>query len=155
MLKYIAGLIDGEGCFSLSCEMQRGKVKVTPFSSISMKKGSWSSIFIVTLEEHGVKTTTRNRKGQTEVKVKGWKQVKHLIALLVNICLVKKPLMEKLLEYEPRKRKNRHMPLDLDELKRTAELIDFVRAFNKGKNRPYKWTGKKFLAAYQQTVSKT
>ena len=147
MLIWFAGLVDGEGCFTLSIRKNhKSALKVSPMFLIQLKDGNWVKKVTRVLEELKIKYYTRNRKNQVEISVGYWKNVLPLVQALISHSIIKKPLMRKFLShYNPRSVRNRFVPPDPKIVKKTAELVDFVRKFNKGKNRPYKWDGEKVL----------
>ncbi len=68
--------------------------------------------------------------------------MKKLIRIILPYLVVKKPLAEKLIQFPkapPRNRFKRISGVYLDEI---CELVDFVREFNKGKNRMHTWDGR-------------
>ena len=149
-LSWFAGLIDGEGCFTVSVRKHhKSTLKITPIFSIQMKDGSWVEEVIKILNDVDVKHYVRKRKNQIEISVKCWKNIIPLIRMLLPFSIVKKPLMKRFLTYRPKPVRNRFIPPDPKIIGELAELIDFVRNFNRGKNRPYKWTGKRILEFFK------
>lgn len=140
-IEWFAGLIDGEGCFSLSTSIRGNSILIEPYFSISMKSGNWEVEVKKILESLDIKYLLRYRKGQTEYKCGNWMRVKKLCTAIVNYSIVKKGIIVKLLQYNLIPKRNRYVKISKTTIDQIADLVDFVREFNKGKNRPYKWTG--------------
>ncbi len=148
-IAWFAGLIDGEGCFTVSIRKHhKSTLKVTPIFVIQMKNGSWVDEATRILKNIGIKHYARKRRNQIEISVRHWKNVKPLIQVILPFSVVKKPLIEKLFSYNARPKRNRFVPPNQKVVKEIANLVDFVRKFNRGKNRPYKWTGNMVLDFY-------
>ena len=150
-LAWLAGLADGEACFTLRIHKfsHHSGLNIDPYFSLSMKTGEWVRVVSEILLKHGVKFRTRQRKGQTEIQVAGLTNTSKLITMLLPYSVVKKPLMEKLLQLKPRPRRNRFVPPDPASVREIATLVDFVREFNRRKNRPFKWTSRAILEHYR------
>ena len=56
--------------------------------------------------------------------------------------VVKKASAQRLAKFPKAPPRNRFNPIDRDYLDEVCRLVDFVRAFNKGKNRRHRWDGK-------------
>ena len=91
-IAWLSGLIDGEGCFSISIAERNHngqKLDFTARLSISMKTGIWVQEVEQILTDGEIMYHILARKGQTCVAISGWRQVKklahlRLIALLRN-----------------------------------------------------------------------
>jgi hypothetical protein len=105
---------------------------------LSMKTGIWVDSVKEILNKIDVNYHVSERKGQTCVAITGWRQVQKLAVFLREYPVVKKPLLDQLLTYHPSS--NNRFPT-FEQIKIRADLLDFSRAFNRGKNRPFKWTG--------------
>jgi len=140
-LSWFSGLIDGEGCFTLNIIKQHTTaLKVTPVFSIQMKNGEWIKDVLKILNKLNIKHYHRERKNQTEISVKHWKNILPFIRAIKPFSVVKRPLIERFLLYNPRPIRNRFIPTNPKIIIETANFVDFVREFNRGKNRPYKWS---------------
>jgi hypothetical protein len=93
------------------------------------------------LQRHGIPFHVRTRKNQFEVTVSSGIQVIRLIGVLLPYLVVKKPLAERLARFPKAPPRNRYNPIDDLYLKEICELVDFVRSFNRGKNRKHRWDG--------------
>ncbi|MDV3277855.1 MAG: LAGLIDADG family homing endonuclease [Nitrososphaerales archaeon] len=140
---WLAGLIDGEGCFTLSIYRQHERaLRFDLVFSISMKEGAWFPFVTAVLRKHRIPFSTRRRKNQVEVRVQGHSTVKRLIAIVLPYLVVKRPLASKLLHFPTAPARNRFVAIDESYVRRICETVDFVREFNSGKNRKHKWNSK-------------
>lgn len=147
---WLAGLIDGEGCFTIGVSVQhKHSLKFDLRFSISMKKGYWQSTAEEILNSHQIPYHTRERKNQYEIVVNGHKSVKGLIGVLMPHLVVKKPLPKNLANFPNGPARNRFSPIDSSYLNEVCNHVDFVRRFNKGKNRRHKWKGKTIRQFYK------
>jgi hypothetical protein len=148
-IAWLAGFIDGEGCFSLDVRRERrSSLRFQPKFLLSAKKGSWVPIVLQILRENGIGYTHRERRGQFEITIASWIRFRRLGNLIKDYLVIKKPLLERILSYSNRTHKFWSNISVFNEVNEMAELVDFVRAFNKGKNRPYVWTGQKVMEYY-------
>jgi hypothetical protein len=122
--------------------------------SVAMKEGKWLKIFVSLASSLGIRYYSRPRKGVMEFTVQGWDNVKRLPAAIKDFSVVKRPLIDALLSNNAR-HPRRVMSAEAEaEIKELARLVDFIRSFNRGKNRPYYWTGEKILKFYGIQSSK-
>ena len=143
---WFAGLIDGEGCFTLSISVQHVRsLHIPPRFSISIKEGDWVKHATSIMVEHDIPFHARRRKGQVEVVVSSGKGTQSLIRIVSPYLVVKRPLALRLLEFPTAPPRNRFASIDRRHLAKLCELVDFVREFNRGKNRRHKWDGKTIL----------
>jgi hypothetical protein len=150
-LAWFGGLIDGEGCITVNVRKQHvSTLKITPVFSIQMKDGSWLAEAMGILDALNIPYYARKRKNQTEVSVRHWKNILPFLKSIKDYSVVKRPIMERLLCYRPKPLRNRFVSADIRTVKEMAELVDFVRRFNRGKNRPYKWDGNKILEFFEK-----
>lgn len=150
-LAWFAGLIDGEGCFTLNIRKQHtAALKVTPVFSIQMKNGKWLKNVLEILKKLNIKYYYRERKNQAEISVKHWKNILPFIRAIKSFSVVKRPLIEQFLLYKPKPIRNRFISTNPKIIRETANFVDFVREFNRGKNRPYKWSGNKVLNFFEE-----
>jgi len=148
---WFGGLVDGEGCFTISIYVQHKRsLKFALVFSISMKTGTWQTFAQEILGFHEIPFHTRKRKNQFEITVTGRKSVTKLIGVLKPYLVVKVPIAEALADFPAAPRRNRFSPIDDSYLDAVCEKVDFVRRFNKGKNRPHKWDGKMIRAFYKK-----
>ena len=146
---WLAGLVDGEGCFTLSISVQHKKsLHISPRFSISMKQGEWAKRVAEILNLHGIPFHQRTRKNQYEITVSSGTAVRKLIDILLPYLVVKKRLAQRLTKFPMAPPRNRFTPIDRVYLDEICELVDFVRAFNKGKNRRHRWDGKTIRAYF-------
>ena len=106
-----------------------------------MKQGAWAHEVAIIFESHGIPYHIRTRKNQFEISVSSGMAVRRLIRLLLPYLVVKKPLAQRLLTFPRAPARNRFTPVDETYLDEVCNLVDFVRAFNRGKNRKHKWDG--------------
>jgi hypothetical protein len=116
--------------------------------SISMKEGPWFRAVSKILKHHVIRFNWRHRRNQIEVHVEGHFRVKKLISLLLPYLVVKKPLAKRLLSFPTAPPRNRFVPVDMDYLDEICEVVDFVREFNRGKNRKHKWDSRSIREFY-------
>ena len=148
-----AGLIDGEGCFTIGISPQHtSTLKFCLVFAISMEQGEWSAVASRVLEHHAIRFHTRRRKNQFEITVNSHKSVKNLIRILLPHLVVKQPLGEKLLSFPSARPRNRFSTVDRSYLDAVCEIVDYVRQFNKGKNRKHKWNGKTIRLFYENVA---
>ena len=139
---WFAGLVDGEGCLTVGVYRQhRRTLKFELRFSISMREGDWVRVASDLLRLRGIPFHTRKRKNQVELRVNGRKSVGRLISIILPSMIVKKALAQKLLEFPAAPRRNRYTKVDDSYLNAICSLVDYTRAFNKGKNRKHKWNG--------------
>ncbi|MDA4134023.1 MAG: hypothetical protein OK441_00440 [Thaumarchaeota archaeon] len=147
---WFAGLIDGEGCFTFSIYHQHHHtLRFDPVFCISMKDGVWYAVVERILREHDIQFSTRRRKNQIEVRLEGHIRVKKLIAFFLPYLVVKHPLALRFLSFPNAPARNRFAKIDDSYLKEVGEMVDFVREFNKGKNRKHKWNSKTISNFYE------
>jgi len=147
-IAWLAGLVDDEGCFNISVAGRDHHGRHIDFMArflLSMKTGIWVESVKKILNDIDVNYRVSTRKGQTCVAVTGWRQVQKLAVFLTEYSIVKKPLLEQLLTYHPSA--NNRFPTN-EQIKIRADLLDFSRDFNRGKNRLHKWTGAMILKFY-------
>lgn len=106
-----------------------------------MKQGEWAEHVSQILNRHGIPFNVRIRKNQFEITVSSGVAVKRLIGILLPYLVVKKPLAQKLAAFPRAPARNRFTWVDDTYLKEICNLVDYVRRFNKGKNRKHKWDG--------------
>lgn len=146
---WFAGLIDGEGCFTLSIYRQHGHtLRFDMVFSISMKEGPWFGEVSRILGLHDIGFNWRPRRNQIEVHVEGHQRVKKLISVVIPYLVVKKPLATRLLDFPKAPLRNRFKSIDRNYLDEICEVVDFVRRFNKGKNRRHKWNSETIKEFY-------
>jgi LAGLIDADG endonuclease len=146
---WFAGLIDGEGCFTLSIYRQHEKaLRFDMVFSISMKEGAWFDAVSRILKSHDIGFNWRNRRNQIEVRVEGHQRVKKLISVVLSYLVVKKPLAKRLLAFPKAPRRNRFMPIDTFYLDEISEIVDYVREFNRGNDRKHKWNSRTIREFY-------
>lgn len=150
-VSWFAGLVDGEGCFTVSISKQhKHSLKLGLRFEISMKQGSWSLAAGALLQGYGIPFHTRVRKNQFQITVSGNEAVKLLIGILLPHLVVKKPLAQRLRGFPRAPRRNRFTKIDMRYVDAISATIDYVRRFNKGKNRRYKWDGNTIRAFYRK-----
>jgi hypothetical protein len=146
---WLAGLIDGEGCFTLSIYRQhKHALRFDLVFSISMREGPWFGEVSRILKSHDIRFNWRLRRNQIEVRAEGHRRVKKLISVVIPYLVVKKPLAAKLLDFPRAPPRNRFVRVDRDYVDEICEFVDFVRRFNKGKNRRHKWNSKTIREFY-------
>ncbi len=74
--------------------------------------------------------------------------MKKLISVVIPYLVVKKPLAKRLLDFPKAPARNRFVSVDRFYLDEICEVVDFVRGFNKGKNRRHKWNGRTIREYY-------
>ncbi len=144
-------MVDGEGCFSISISRQHEhSLKLSLRFEISIKLGDWSSVATDLLASRGIPFHTHKRKNQFQVTVNGNRAVKRLIEILLPHLVIKKPLAKRLLTFPVAPSRNRFSKINGVWLGEISAIVDFVRIFNSGKSRPYKWDGNLVRAFYQE-----
>lgn len=116
--------------------------------SISMKEGTWYPEVARVLSQHEIRFNARRRKNQIEVHVGGHARVKKLIGVLLPYLVVKQPLARKLLTFPISPPRNRFTSISESYLAEICEMVDFVREFNRGKNRRHKWNSRTIREFY-------
>ncbi len=107
-----------------------------------MKEGAWFAVVEDILRRHEIRFAARRRKNQIEVHVEGDLAVKRLITVVLPYLVVKQPLAKRLLSFPKAPARNRFVTIDESYLNEVCEIVDFVREFNRGKNRKHKWNSK-------------
>ncbi len=107
-----------------------------------MKEGAWFAVVEDILRRHEIRFAARRRKNQIEVHVEGHLAVKRLITVVLPYLVVKQPLAKRLLSFPKAPARNRFVTIDESYLNAVCEIVDFVREFNRGKNRKHKWDSK-------------
>ena len=115
-----------------------------------MKSGDWQEVVQEILKFHQIAFHTRRRKNQFEITINSHKSVKKLIEVLRPYLIVKRPIAEVLAGFPIAPARNRFSKLDKSYLDDVCSRVDFVRRFNKGKNRRHKWDGKKIQEFYDE-----
>ncbi len=115
-----------------------------------MKEGSWVVVVSEVLETNSIPFHIRKRKNQAELVVSSGIAVKKLIGIVLPYLVVKKPLAERLLNFPLAPSRNRFTWIEDSYLDDICELVDFVRQFNKGKNRRHKWDGNTIRAFFKK-----
>lgn len=147
---WLAGLVDGEGCFTVAIWAQhKHTLKFGLMFSISMKAGRWAIEASHLLQHYAIPFHMRNRRNQVEMVVNSHKSVKKLINILVPYLVVKRPLAERLLGFPEAPPRNRFREIDSSYLDSVCEIVDFVREFNRGKNRRHKWNSTTIRLFYE------
>ncbi len=75
-------------------------------------------------------------------------RVKKLISLVLPHLVVKKPLARRLLSFPKAPPRNRFIGVDTVYLDEICEVVDFVRKFNRSKNRKHKWDSRTIREFY-------
>ncbi len=106
-----------------------------------MKCGSWADKVGAILRRHRIRYHIRTRKNQFEITISSGIEVQRLIDILLPHLVVKRPLAKRLKAFPKAPPRNRFKRIDDSYLEEICDLVDFVRRFNKGKNRRHKWDG--------------
>jgi len=112
---------------------------ISPRFLISMRQGVWAQEVSEILQLHQIPFHVRKRRKQFEITVSSGVAVKKLIVLLLPYLVVKRPLALRLAAFPKAPARNRFTWIDGSYLDRICDLVDYVREFNKGKNRKHKW----------------
>jgi hypothetical protein len=96
----------------------------------------------VILRAHRIPFHVRERKNQAELTISSGVAVRRFIRIILPYLIVKKPLAQRLLDFPAAPARNRFTWVDGSYLDEICRLVDFVRLFNKGKNRKHKWDGR-------------
>ncbi len=149
---WLAGVIDGEGCFTLSIAYSdKYRLRVTPWFSIGMNDdGTWIHRISHLLNTMGIPHQVKDKKHNSvkEVVVTGSSNVRAVCDCILPYSVVKRELVEKMIHYKgmsSRNQYNRDDPVRRVEAQEVADFIDFIRVFNRKRNVPYKWTGALFM----------
>ena len=150
-ISWLSGLIDGEGSFVLGISKQ--KTLRTPRIElkfvITMSRGEWEQKATRIFDLCGIKYSTDIRGTLFRIWVNGTPQVKKLCALIKNSSVVKKAIIERFLDFQSvGYKRNQYCNHDKATIQRIAGDIDFVRKFNRKRNAPYKWDGKRIMEAF-------
>lgn len=154
MTGWFAGLVDGEGCFMLHVTKRGNRsVGVQPVFAINMNDGGWVQPVSDILTTNGIPFSKRRiHETMVYIQVSGISNVKKVCKLVAPFTVIKKPLVERLTNYIGRSVSDRLNEIDI---LRIADDVDFVRAFNRKKNIPYKWDGDKICEVYGITRNKS
>jgi len=120
-------------------------LKFSLIFSISMKSGDWQVVAEELLRANQIPLHARNRKNQHEINITGRSSVKKLIELPMTNLVVKGPIARELEHFPSAHPRNRFSSVNA-----VCEKVDFVRNFNKGKNRPRKWDGRAIRLYYEK-----
>jgi hypothetical protein len=148
-MEWLSGLLDGEGYFGLAIT-QRGKkrVDVTINCVISMTPGKWEYVVEYLLDHLKIKYVSSTHNHLSAITIRREHAYVLCKAIYPN-AIIKKPIIRRLIDHhEYRSMRKKGTPLVKSELLKMAADIDFVRAFNRKRNTPYKWTGNKLLEVY-------
>jgi hypothetical protein len=115
-----------------------------------MRKGDWAGEVAKILREHLIPFHIRERKNQFEITVSSGVAVKRLIGFLLPYLVVKKPLARRLQRFPKASARNRFTWVDGSYLNDICSLVDYVRWFNRGKNRRHRWDGESIRAFYRE-----
>jgi hypothetical protein len=113
-----------------------------------MKEGPWFGEASRILRLHDIGFNWRRRRNQIEVHVEGHLRVRKLISAVIPYLVVKKPLAERLFDFPEAPVRNRFVLIDRFYLDQICEVVDFVRQFNRGKNRRHKWNSRTIKEYY-------
>jgi hypothetical protein len=113
-----------------------------------MKRGDWERVASSVLTENRIPFHTSKRKNQYGIIVNSTRSVKRLIEVLSPYLVVKKPLADRLLTFPMAPPRNRFRPIDESYLDEVCQIVDYVRHFNKSKNRSHKWDGRTIRSFY-------
>jgi hypothetical protein len=114
-----------------------------------MKQGNWIDFVSQILERHQIPFHVRERKNQFEVTVSSGVAVKKPVDILLPYLVVKRPLAQRLAIFPKAPARNRFTRIDDSYPEEICDLVDYVRRFNKGKNRRCKWDGNAVRAFFQ------
>lgn len=146
---WIAGLIDGEGCFTFHITREGKKqVRTVPMFTIAMSPGVWESEVTSIFDEHDIRYNTREHQHISEVTVKGITNISKLCKLICAHSIVKRDLISRFINHTNRRNSTPGYTKTETEIRMIAEDVDFVRSFNKKRNVPHVWTGDKILSVY-------
>jgi hypothetical protein len=148
MIGWLAGLIDGEGCFTLDIS-KRSKTRLTiNFRfQIAMSAGEWEPIIERIFTENKIQYKKRTHNYLTEIDMRRDNVIK-LCKLIIQHSIIKKPIIERFLVQKPRSPRNRFTQANLEEYYQIADFVDWIREFNRKRNVPYVWDGKAILRFY-------
>jgi hypothetical protein len=157
MIEWFSGLVDGEGCFFFHIHIRCDKraVVILPKFSIAMSDGDWVKVVKTILIQNNIPFTIRTHLYLQELSINGVESVQKLCKLLYPYSVVKKPIIERMMNHRKRKQGNRFKPVDPKDIERLANDVDFVRAFNRKRNVPYKWDGKTIKQWYIDNLNLT
>jgi hypothetical protein len=152
MIEWFAGLIDGEGCFMFHIN-RRGirQVSVVPMFTIAMTPGNWEPVVISILNDNHIAFSHRTHSYLSEITVKSIINVKPLCELILPFTVIKKPVVERMMAFTGKMQWNQYKRANDNDIKRIADDVDFVRAFNRKRNVPYIWSGDKICEIYNVT----
>ena len=115
-----------------------------------MKEGPWADEVARILTRHGIPFHRRRRRNQIEITVSSGVAVKRMIRFLIPYLVVKRPLAQRLAHFPKAPARNRSTWIDGSYLDEICDLVDYVREFNRGKNRRHKWDGAAIRRFFQR-----
>jgi len=150
-LAWLAGLIDGEGC--LTFEIHKIYLRRGPFPKINLafylavSPGLWQNKVTAIFIEYGIAyhQWINQRNKIVRISVTSTKSVKILCNLIKDYSVIKKELVQRFLNYEGIGSGRRGTE---SKVKQIAEDLDYVRSFNRKKNIPYIWDGRKIMESF-------
>jgi hypothetical protein len=112
-----------------------------------MTPGKWEEIVEYILKCKEISFYKRTHRHMSCIRLVGDSVIK-LCKIIYPISIVKKPIIRRLIDYSEYRMDKTKDRLTEKEIKKIAADVDYVRHFNRKKNIPYKWTGKKILEVY-------
>jgi len=148
---WLSGIIDGEGCFFISIKKPKltKTVSIGLKFSIAMSRGKWEQKVIQIFDKYDIKHSTRVKRGLFEIAVNSNPQVKKLCDIIKDDSVVKKDIVDRFLNFQSvGYTRNQYRNHDESTIRRIADDVDFVRSFNRKRNVPYVWDGKKIMESF-------
>jgi len=163
-INWLAGFIDGEGCFSLQCYVdKRGKkntLTIKPIFTVLQAEKNKRGIEYVEdiLKENNIKYNRYDNNGVCDVRVSN-SNVKDLVSLLGPYLKVKDGVANHIIKYWDLKQKikaignkytGKNYKIDWDRVNKFCAWVDEFRTFNSTRN--HKWTGEKIITFYKDLI---
>ena len=149
-IAWFAGLIDGEGWFTVGINKGTHTIQISPTFGISLKQGKWSIQVSKILKFYKIPFNIRKCKNSIVIRTHSWDGTIKVCKLILPYSVVKRRIIKTILEYynkniknKCRQRYNQNTPMPKKIIRKIAQFIDETHKINKGKNRVVKWTGQK------------
>lgn len=146
---WLAGLCDGEGCFTAS--IKAGEKRIQPAFYLGMSDGPWvERVVKIIRDDLGVPCHVKYKpkKRVVSVCIGSKRGVQTLCTALQPYSIVKRGIIDAMLAYKGFPRVNQHCYYVEDYIAAiiaAADFIDYIRMFNRKRNIPYYWTGDRIM----------
>ena len=165
-IAWLAGIIDGEGCFTIKVTKtpsRKNTLDISPFFTMELLDGSWVKKTIRILKENDItyglyyRLTYKSKRKTARVHVVSRDSLNRLCKLIRKDVTVKKLIVEHFIKFPKKERKlfidnrwyHRITAINWDYIKKLCKFVEMARKINDRKNKEVIWDTKRILSFYE------